>query len=230
MASHLDLEEQEQLDQLKAFWKRYGNLITWGLTLVLAGYASWMGWNWWQRDQAVKAAAMYDELDRAVLAVDADKAGRIFTDLKERFPSTSYAAQAALQAAKLQHDKGQLDVAQASLTWAADNAAEAEYRDIARLRLSGMQLDAKQFEAAGKTLDAIKSPDFAALQADRRGDLLLLQAKPDLARAEYQKALAAMDKAQDYRRLIEAKLASLGVATVEANAQATAMPANRASK
>ncbi|MGS0758331.1 tetratricopeptide repeat protein, partial [Roseateles sp. GG27B] len=90
-------------------------------------------------DQAVKAAAMYDELDRAVLAVDADKAGHIFADLKERFPRTSYAAQAALQAAKLQYDKGQLDVAQASLSWAADNAAEDEYRDIRRPAQSGLR-------------------------------------------------------------------------------------------
>lgn len=212
MASHLDLEEQEQLDQLKAFWKRWGNLITWVLTLVLASYAAWTGWNWWQRDQSIKAAAMYDELDRAVQSSDADKAGRIFADLKERFPGTGYAAQAALQAAKLQFDKGQADAAQASLIWVAEKGNGSEYRDIARLRLAGLQMDAKKFDEAAKTLDGIKSSDFAALQADRRGDLFKLQGKPDLARAEYQKAHAAMDKTQNYRQLIEAKLATLGVA------------------
>jgi predicted negative regulator of RcsB-dependent stress response len=215
MASHLDLEEQEQLDQLKAFWKRWGNLITWGLTLVLAAYAGWQGWNWYQRDQASKAAAMYDELDRAALAEDADKIGTVFKDLSERFPRTSYAAQGALRAAKLQFDKGQADKARASLAWAADHASEDEYRELARLRLAGLQLDAKQYDEAAKTLDAVKSADFAALVADRRGDLLLLQGKPELARAEYQKALAALDKSVDYGRLIEAKLASLGVAPAE---------------
>ncbi|WP_271009944.1 YfgM family protein [Paucibacter sp. B51] len=212
MASHLDLEEQEQLDQLKAFWKTWGNLITWALTIALAAYAGWNGWNWYQRDQASKAAAMYDELDRAVQAGDAEKAGRVFGDLKERFPSTTYAAQAALQAAKAQFDKGQADAARASLSWAASSASQEDVRDVARLRLAGLQLDAKQYDEAAKTLDAIKSPDFVALQADRRGDLLVLQSKPDLAKAEYQKAYAAMDKNQDYRRLIEAKLSTLGVA------------------
>jgi predicted negative regulator of RcsB-dependent stress response len=212
MASHLDLEEQEQLDQLKAFWKRWGNLITWGLTLVMAAYAGWTGWNWWQREQAIKAAAMYDELGRAVQAADADKAGAVFADLKERFPRTSYAAQAALQAAKVQHDKGEVDKARASLGWAAEHAAEDEYREIARLRLAGLQIDAKQYDEAAKTLDSIQSADFAALRDDRRGDLLLLQGKPALAKAEFQKAYAAMDKTLDYRRLIEAKLATLGVA------------------
>lgn len=211
MASHLDLEEQEQLDQLKAFWQRYGNLITWLLTIVLAAFAGWNGWQYWQRDQAVKAAAMFDELDRAVQAADADKAGRVFTDMKERFPRTTYAAQAALLAAKVQADKGQADASRASLSWAAESASEGEYRDIARLRLAGLQLDAKQYDEAAKTLDGVKSAEFAALVADRRGDLAVLQAKPEQAKAEFLKAYAAMDKTLDYRRLIEAKLASLGV-------------------
>ena len=60
MATPLDLQEQEQLDQIKAFWNQYGNLITWTLTLALAGFAGWNGWNWWQRSQATKAGALYD--------------------------------------------------------------------------------------------------------------------------------------------------------------------------
>ncbi len=212
MASHLDLEEQEQLDQLKAFWKQWGNLITWLITAALLVFAGWQGWNYYQRQEAAKAAAMYDVLDQAVQAADADKAGAVFGDIKDKYPRTTYAAQAALQSAKVQQDKGQADKAMASLNWAADNAADDNYRDIARLRLAGLQLNAKQYDAAAKTLDAIKSAEFAALVADRRGDMQLLQNKPDLARAEFEKALAAMDKTLDYRKLIEAKLATLGVA------------------
>jgi predicted negative regulator of RcsB-dependent stress response len=213
MASHLDLEEQEQLDQLKAFWKRWGNLITWLLTAALAAFAAWQGWNWYQRDQAAKAGAMYEEFDRAATAQDLDKAAAAAGDLKARYPSTGYAAQAGLQVAKLQLDKGKADDAKQSLSWVADQGAESAYRDLARLRLASLQLDAKAFDEAGKTLDAIKSTEFAALVADRRGDLLLLQDKRDLAKAEYQKALAGIEKTQDYRRIIEAKLATLGVPT-----------------
>lgn len=220
MASHLDLEEQEQLDQLKAFWKSYGNLITWVLTAALTAYAGWNGWNYYQRSQATKAAAMFDELDRAVQAGDADKTGLVFTDMKERFPRTTYTAQAALLAAKVQLDKGQGDAARASLSWAAESAGEAAYRDLALLRLAGLQLDAKQYDAAAKSLDAVKSTDFTGLVADRRGDLALLQGKPDQAKAEFLKAYAAMDASLDYRRLVEAKLGSLGVTPPEAAASA----------
>ncbi|WP_457421487.1 YfgM family protein [Roseateles sp. P5_E7] len=213
MASHLDLEEQEQLDQLKAFWKRWGNLITWVLTAALAAFAAWQGWNWYQREQAAKAAAMYEEFDRALTAQDADKAAAAAGDLKTRYASTGYAAQAGLQVAKLQLDKGKADEAKQSLAWVAEHGSEVAYRDLARLRLAGLQLDAKAFDEATKTLDAIKSPEFAALVADRRGDALLLQDKRDAAKAEYQKALAGLEKTQDYRRIVEAKLATLGVPT-----------------
>lgn len=227
MASHLDLEEQEQLDQLKAFWKQYGNLITWLVTLVLAAYAGWMGWNWWQRDQAVKAAAMYDELDRAAATGEADKAGRVFADMKERFPRTVFTQQGALLAAKVQYEKGQAEAARTTLTWVADNAGEDEYRSLAQLRLAGLLLDAKQFDAAMKALDAVKGKDFEALAADRRGDVLIAQGKREEAKVQYQKSYDSMEKTLDYRRLIEAKLAGLGVQADGGAAKAAAAGASK---
>ena len=227
MASNLDLEEQEQLDQLKAFWKQYGNLITWVITLALAGYAGWNGWNWWQRDQAVKAAAMFDELDRAASTGDAVKAGHVFADMKERFPRTTFTQQGALLAAKVQYEKGQVDAARTTLDWVSANAGEDEYRDLADLRLAGLQLDAKQFDAALKTLDAIRGKDFASLADDRRGDILLAQGKREQARQQFQKAYDGMDPKLEYRRLIEAKLATLGVAADAGDkAGAAATPAS----
>jgi predicted negative regulator of RcsB-dependent stress response len=191
------------------------------LTAALAAYAAWQGWNWYQRDQAAKAGAMYEEFDRAATAQDLDKAMAAAGDLKARFAGTGYAAQANLQVARLQLDKGKADDAKQSLAWVAEQGSEPAYRDLARLRLAGLQLDAKAFDEAAKTLDAIKSPEFAALVADRRGDALLLQDKRDAAKAEYQKALAGLEKTQDYRRVVEAKLATLGVPTaVEATGAA----------
>lgn len=213
MATQLDLQEQEQLDELKAFWKQYGNLITWVLVITLGAYAGFNGWNWWQREQAIKASAMYDELDRAVQASDADKVARVFADLKERYPRTSYAQQAGLLAAKLQYDKGQADAARASLAWVAEHAAEDEYRAMARLRLAGVLADAKQYDEALKQLDAAKGgKEFEPLVADRRGDILLAQGKKDEAKAAYLAAWKAMDPALDYRRLVDAKLTALGAA------------------
>ena len=221
MATNLDLQEQEQLDALKAFWKRYGNLVTWLLVAVMAAFAGWNGWNWWQRDQAMKSGAMYDELERAAQAGDAAKTARIFADLKERFPRTAFAQQGALATAKLQFDKGELDAARDTLAWVADKAIEDEIRTVARLRLAALQAEAKQFDAALKTLDAATAPTFEALVADRRGDVLAAQGKPELARAAYQAAWAAMSDKVDYKRLIEAKLTSMGAAPAQAASAAS---------
>ncbi len=215
MATQLDLQEQEQIDQLKAFWNQYGNLITWTLTLALAGIAAYNGWNWWQRSQATKAGAMYDELDRAAQAGDATRAVRAFSDLKDRYPKTLQAQQGALLAAKVQADKGQTDEALATLAWVADNAAEDEYRVVARLRAAGLALDKKQYDKALAQLDAAaaaKIAEFDALVADRRGDVLLAQGKKAEAVTAYQAAYKVLDSKIEYRVLLDAKLTALGAA------------------
>ena len=212
MASHLDLEEQEQLDQLKAFWKQYGNLISWLLIAVLGAYAAWNGWNLYQRDQGAKAGALYDEIEKAAQEVDADRATRIFADMKERYPRTTFTQQAGLLAARVASEKGQHDAATASLAWVADKAGDDEYRAIAHLRLAGLLLDTKKYEEALKQVDAVTGgPEFVALANDRRGDILLTQGKSAEAQAAYLKAWTAMDAKLDYRRVVEAKLNVLGV-------------------
>ena len=216
MATALNSSEQEQLDQLKDFWKQYGNLITWVLILALGGFAAFQGWQRYQDSQATKAAVLYDELDKAVQALDADKAARVFGDIKERYPSTTYAAQAGLLAARLQFDLERKDAARASLEWVAGQAAEKEYRLVAQLRLAGMLLDEKKFDEALKLLPADAPPAFAALVADRRGDILFAQGKTDEARAAFQAAYDAMDPTLDYRRLLDAKLTALGGAAAAA--------------
>ncbi|MDP3223655.1 MAG: tetratricopeptide repeat protein [Rubrivivax sp.] len=221
MATQLDLQEQEQLDSLKSFWKQYGNLVTWVLILALGAYAGWNAWQYWQREQGLKAGAMYEELDRAVLAGDVDRAGRIFGDLKSQFGSAAYAQHAGLLTAKLQSDKGQADAAMASLAWVAEQGKDEELRTVARLRLAALQAEAKQFDEALKTLAAANSTGFEALVADRRGDVLVIQGKKDEAKLAYQAAYAAMDPKTDYRRLLEAKLTSLGATPEPAAAAAS---------
>ncbi len=231
MATPLDLQEQEQVDQLKAFWKQYGNLITWTLILALGGFAAWNGWNWWQREQGSKASSMFDELERAAQAGDAERSARVFADLKERFARTAYASQGALLAAKVQAEKGQADAALTSLAWAADNASEDEIRTLARLRAAGLLMDKKQYDAALTQLDAAASgknaKEFEALVADRRGDVFMAQGKKDEARKAFEIAYKAMDEKTDYRRLIDAKLTALGAAPI---AEAAASASSGAAK
>ena len=211
MAKHLDLEEQEQLDDLKHFWKRYGSLITWVLIVVFGAFAAWNGYQYWQRQQAVQASSMYDEVERAVKSNDSARLDRSLGDMKDRFGSTVYAQQAGLMVAKAQYDKGNIEATKAALSWVANQATDEGYQAIAKLRLSGLLLEAKAYEDALKLVSGAFPKEFAALAADRRGDILMAQEKKSEAKTEYEKAYKGLDERAEYRRLVEVKLNALGV-------------------
>ena len=222
---NLDLEEQEQLDQIKHFWNRWGNLITWVLIVVLGSYAAWNGWQYWQRRQAAQASMLYTELERAASAGDASRIERSLADMKDRYGGTWYAAEGSLVAAKALADKGQNGPAKEALAWAADKSSDEGLRAIARLRLASLQMGDKAYDEAAKTLAASFPPAFTALAADRRGDLLMLQGKRAEAATEYGKAYQALGaEGGDYRRLVGIKLNALGI-----DPDAGAKPAGAAS-
>jgi len=211
MATHLDLEEQEQLDQIKHFWKQYGNLISWLLIVVLGGFAAWNFYQYWNRQQAAQASAMFDEVERAAQAGDPAKIERAFTDMKDKFGGTTYAQQAGLLAGKALFDKGNVDGAKTALTWVADKASDEGYQALARLRLASVLVEAKAYDDAMKQLSASFPAEYTALVADRKGDVLALQGKKAESIAEYQKAYKGFEERTDYRRLVEIKLNALGV-------------------
>lgn len=220
MANHLDLEEQEQLEDLKHFWKQYGNFITWTLIVVLGCVAAWNGYQAWERKQSIQAAGMFDEVERMVRSGDVEKAERALSDMKTHFAKTTYAQQAGLLVAKMSYDAGKIDAAKADLQWLVDNAASKSYASIARLRLSAVLMESKAYDEALKTVNEGMSEEFAGLVADRRGDIYLLQGKRNEAKTEFQKAFKALDERAEYRRLVEVKLNALGVdATAEAAKQ-----------
>lgn len=208
--AHLDLEEQEQLDQLKHFWRQYGNPITWVLIAVLAAFAGWNLYQYWQRSQATQAAAMYDEVERIAVTGDVAKLERALGDMKDKFASTTYAQQAGLLAAKVYVDAGKLDAAKVALLWVAEKSSDEGYQAVARLRLAGVLIETKAYDEALKQLAGNFPADFASLAADRRGDVYLAQGKRTEAVTEYLKAYKGLGEGSEYRRLIDVKLAALG--------------------
>ncbi|MFM6991250.1 MAG: YfgM family protein [Rhodoferax sp.] len=211
MANHLDLEEQEQLDEIKHFWSKYGSLISGVLVVVMLGLAGWNGYQYWQRSQAAQAAVMFDEMSKSLAAGDVTKAERTFNDMRERYARATYTQQAGLALAKMAADAGKTDVAKTALQWVADKSGDEGYAAVAQLRLANVFLDAKQLPEALKALDAVKAESFAGLVADRRGDILLLQGQREQAKAAYLSAYKAFDDRSQYRNLVRVKLNALGV-------------------
>lgn len=209
MASHLDLEEQEQLAELKHFWNTYGNLISWVLIVVLGAYAAWNGWSYWQRHQATQAAALYDEVERAVASRDSQHMQRSLVDMQDRYASSMQAQQATQLMAKVWADQGKTAEAKAAWGWLVQKASDPAYADVARLRLASQAMQDKQYDQAMEQLKGV-SPAMQGLAADLQGDVLQLQGKQAEAVAAYQKAWAQLPQNSQYRRMLQAKLNALG--------------------
>lgn len=222
-----DLEEQEQLAELKAWWKQNGNLVTGVVVAAAIGILAWQGWNWYQRNQAAQASAIYAQVQRAALARDTQKIKAAAGELVARFGGTTYAPLGALTAAKTLYEAGDLKSARAQLTWVADNAKD-ELRDLGALRLAAVALDEKAYDDALKALSGGHGAGFDARYAELRGDVLTAQGKKDEAAAAYRAVLAKLDENgkgahagntlqgrevnAPYREMVQQKLDALGVA------------------
>lgn len=214
-----DLEEQEQIANFKAFWSRFGNLISWVLIIALGGYAAYNFWNSHQRGKAVEASALYQEVTRLAESGDNAKVQRAAGDLESKFGGTAYGPMAALVAAKSAFDANDLKTAKTQLQWAIDNGND-EVKSVARLRLSGVLLDEKAYDQALALLNAEFPAQFAAQVADRKGDVLVAQNKLPEARTAYQAALDKMDKRHPGRQIVQVKLDAIGGSPVTVKAAA----------
>jgi len=211
-----DLEEQEQLATLKAIWKQYGNLITWTLIVALSAYAAWTQWNNYQSNQSAQASQLYEEMQKSVAAKDDAKVQRAANDLKEKFATTSYASMAALVAAKSAFDANDLKAAKSQLQWVIDAGKNEEYKAFAKIRLSGVALDEKNYALALTQLSGEFPADLQAEVLDRKGDILVAQAKIDDARKAYQAALEKMTDKNPARQLVQIKLDAIGGSATDA--------------
>jgi len=207
--STYDLEEQEQLASLKAWWKENGGAILLGATLVLAAIAAWNGWMWYQRSQSAQAAVLYDTLQKAARANDLKATRETAGAILESYPRSAYAPLAALLSAKVHFQAGDLKTARAQLQWVIEHSGSDEIRAIATLRLASVLLDDNEPDSALKILESKPSPGFEALYASQRGDILATQKKRSEARAAYK---AALEKAEagTLRDALRLKLEALG--------------------
>jgi predicted negative regulator of RcsB-dependent stress response len=205
-----NLEEQEQIDAIKAWWADNGKLVLLGIIACLLTISAFQGWRYYRGQQSDKAATLFSQLDDAERTNEHKKVRDIAAQLVQSYGSTQYAGMAALSAAKASFETGELDDARKYLQWTIDKAREEEMRDVARLRLAGILLDEKKHDEALKLLASKHSDAYAALYADLRGDVLAVQGKAAEARAAYQQALDKGDPNSQYRRLIEIKLDAMG--------------------
>lgn len=206
----LDLQEQEQVDAIKAWWKDNGKTVLWALVLVVGGIAGSQAWQSYKATKRVEAATVYNELIKQVGSNDPKRINDAAAVVTDKYGSSAYAPRAALLAAQVNistHDNAR---AKTQLQWVIDHADEDGLKNAARLNLASVLLDEKNFAEAAKLLEAPHPESFDGLYADLKGDVLNAQGKPEEARAAYQVAFNKFDAKSMYRSLIQMKLDALG--------------------
>lgn len=211
MARNLDLEEQEKLDELKAWWNRWGNIILTGATVVLLAIAGYNGWNWYQRSQAAEAAAKYELVQQGAEERDTKKVRDAAGEIIERHGRTLYAPLAAMVSAKVHFEAGDLKTARSQLEWVMANAKDADLQSLARLRLANVLVDEKAYDEALKVIGDKMGKAFMPIADGLRGDILALQGRKGDARAAFKSALDKADaKDSSLRERLQLKLDALG--------------------
>ena len=204
-----DLEEQEKIDELKDWWKHWGNTVIAAVSVFVIVFAGIQWWRSHQRTLAGEAAVLYGTVTKLASEGDPKKVAEAAKALTDKYATSAYASRAALVAAKTAFDKGDLAGAKTQLEWAVANAKEEEIKAVARLRLAAVLADEKNFDAALKQLDANNNLGFEAATAAMRGDILFAQGKLTEARNAYAMAIAKTDPQGD-KQLLQLKLDALG--------------------
>lgn len=207
----LDLEEQEQVEELKAWWKQHGGFITAIVLAVALTFVGWQGWRWYQRDQAVNASLLYDTVTKAAQANDAKALRDASGTLVESYPRTLYAPMGALVAARYYFDRNDLKNAKAQLQWVLERSGSDDLRDLARLRLAAVLLDEKAYDEALKQLEAPHAAAYEAQYAALRGDILVAKNQAADAKAAYKLALEKADRKDNaFQESVRMRLEALG--------------------
>lgn len=206
----LDLQEQEQIDALKAWWKENGKLLLLTLALALGGFAAIKGWQSHKSSQAMEAATLFAELGKQVGSRDPKRINDAAAAVLENYGSSAYAPRASLLAAQANIQTKDTARAKTQWQWVIEHAGEEGLKNVARLNLASVLLDEKNYTDALKLLEAPHPDSFAGLYADLKGDVLNAQGKAEEARAAYQLALDKVEAKSAYHNLMQMKLDALG--------------------
>ncbi|WP_374665865.1 YfgM family protein [Acinetobacter sp.] len=209
------LSDDEQLDNLKSFTKKYGSAIVSGILIALIAF---FGWEYWQKKtlaESQTATAKVQQLMDSARSAQGDAFSQLSTSadsIMKEAPDSPQAVQAQLVMAKLAYDKADYAGAEKALK-KVENAKISDdgLLQIVKLRLAYAQLAQKKYDDALKTLDAVKDPAFKATADEARGDIYVAKNDLENAKKVYQSAWNALLERKEERQILQIKLESVGV-------------------
>jgi predicted negative regulator of RcsB-dependent stress response len=202
--------EDQQLEQLKTWWKTYGSALLLGIALGLSILMGNKYWSQHKQERAETASAIYDGLVDNYRDKAFDKVREASNSLKSDHAATPYAGLAAMILARVSLEEGKKDDARRELQWTLDNATDDGIKHAARLRLARIVADAGEVDAALSLLDVSDIVGFELDYHELRGDLTAIKGDKQSAREAYRMALKELDEFSPYKSTLGMKLDALG--------------------
>lgn len=200
------LNEEEQLEALKRWWRENGRSVVAGAVLGFAIIFGWQGWKSWQQSQGEAASALFENLLVQASGGNREGALEIGRRLLSEFDDSVYASFAALELARLAYEEGNADSATGDLEWVEAHAPDSVIADLARVRLARQLLDQGKLDQVQTRLAALSEGFMPAVVAELEGDLAMRRGDKAAAREAYGRAVLAAPE----EKLLRMKLQQVG--------------------
>lgn len=208
------MSEDEQVEMLKSWWKKYGNLITIMISLILLAVAGVRYWNWHKTSIELQASSIYERMMVAYANNDYKQVKSNSQRLIDDFQSTIYADVANLTLAKVAVTHEKYKTGKKSLQRVINNSKSPIMVNIARIRMTRLLLNEKKYEEAKSEINKVTDISLRSIVREIEGDIAFAQNRREDAIEHYKEAMLEVAKIGGGNVFLEMKSNSLFVNNV----------------
>ncbi|OOZ32533.1 hypothetical protein BOW34_03340 [Solemya velum gill symbiont] len=177
-----NLTEEQQVEELKKWWKENGRSIIFGGVIGIALIGGWRGWQGYEDSQAEKGAALYDKFTTHLVTQQVDAARADRNALVDDFSGTVYVDFANLRMAMTETGAGNIDAAILRLQDVITDGSDKGLMQLASLRLAHLYLGQGKVAEARQALAGVSDAAFEGESLAIEGQIALKEGNHEAAR------------------------------------------------
>lgn len=199
------IQEQEEIEGFKHFWRNGGSLVCGFVVLALLGYGGWKFYQNQQAKNAAQASTALSKFTEEFMSKKTEEAQKQLTVLQTQHKNNNAAAMASLSMAGLHFEEKKYPEAQKELEWVLANTKDATLNALAIQRLANLFLQQEKYDLALSTIAKPVNSVYEPMSLDIKGDILFAQGKIKEAAQSYEQALLKMPQDAPGKEIIELK-------------------------
>jgi len=190
--SSIYMTEDEQLEAIKKWWKRYNSIVIVSISVVMLVISGFRYWTWHEQKVTQLASNTYEQLMLAVSNQDNKSVRGYASQLLSDYGQTVYADAARLTLAKLYVERANYPRAREELSYVAINSKMPALKQTAKIRLARLLVADKSYDSALKELANVTDLAYMPVINELKGDIYAATARYPEAVSSYREALNDM--------------------------------------